>query len=1134
MAGEDIKMVEEDMVVRMVDEDIETGIDLNEQAGRLEGEFRRWAGISPIEALPIFKFAVTGPDTGRPRFGILRQVAQDYIAVDLSLGDVAPAIVLREIIIAFVPAVFQTDIVNDVINRFCGHFLASFVPEIRASFNGARWQTLVQTHSRRYIVYNLGIMSITDLNVMPGSSAEYTAFFRVFLGKMRQHAPLIAPEQAGDVAAVIIFPILNSLWVHSYSPGDAAFAMLLSDYMATHDAFPTPKRLAGDNPDWSPKKCQDAMRRLEYDPLSPTYWPNPAALGLVYCWVLVEAPPATSGQVARQLIFLPFAFMTSSLCIGTPIPTYLNLYMLPPAQLHELGTHLTGLKKKGVILDYHVFRAERFFDVLNWGEILAVPSPAPLLSVVARDLGNGVTTPSKTLATFYQSWIAQQVLPWFGFRKYVPRAVTHWDPARNFASFLGIIGDAALLTSTTLLNDLSIVLPLLEQYRNVEYVLRLIDQAVALLRHLFDRSGSENLGPEGFGKLSFTWEYFPAREWLLGHFKANQGDLGNQAGILSQLALAGRILSFFAPHTIPRESGVIQYLQDRQQDLIAIIKADLARLPLDGAGRQTYFKKIHDQLVSDHLLLPKVSMCPLYPPEAEEFYFLARPGVEWNQFLLDFNAKIGPSTLACFVLQFRDQSGGVVYGGILRATRDQFKAINRSLAGAKGVLGPGASILIGRWVPFWDHTRRNYLETYDPSNHEFPPIGDYLALMRAEHLGKWAPPRSASAPFARQVLGEPFKGGIEKMSRARKATWFLKLTPSIIQGLKNSYLLGKPALHNFVKHSIGGRWSCDLDWPAYGLERYILHVFLSTRQPRYIYTHLVTPATRRVLASSAVSGFQTVLVDYLWPKSAPDDHFLQYLYSRTEKNVLAYSVHRVLSDTRFFNLDRLEWPATGGSWDNIDLQVLALARPPGPSQSHLTEFTYGGDARHAPGSAAWALAEAYFAARTPLPNRPELPPDSRPTFEFDPRAIGFSEKTALVFRGNFDPLPLCQALPFGHYYRTEEVAYEGTERLAGQPGHVIVFDFPATRMSHVNAFLNDILRNPGIAALSVNSYLAEQSLRKVDNLNLTLVNPLRCNPYNARTGTYYHLPKRILREGVWHVLSLKEQMAQLTQAWLRL
>ncbi|OLS13713.1 MAG: hypothetical protein RBG13Loki_2677 [Promethearchaeota archaeon CR_4] len=375
-------------------------------------------------------------------------------------------------------------------------------------------------------------------------------------------------------------------------------------------------------------------------------------------------------------------------------------------------------------------------------------------------------------------------------------------------------------------------------------------------------------------------------------------------------------------------------------------------------------------------------------------------------------------------------------------------------------------------------------------------------------------------------MNEPFEGGVERQIRTQSRV--TRLTSTLVTRLTQSFLEGTPTLHNLVEHAIGGQWTCDLNWPAYGLDRYFLHAYLSTRQPKYIYSHLMTPATRRVLASTALSGFQTVLIEYLWPKNAPDDKFLRYLYSRTDQNVLAYSVHRVLADTRFFNLDQLHLPEGEDVWDSVDLQILALSQPRNATTPHVRTFTYGGDTIHLPGSTGWKLAAEFLAKPS---SYSYLPPDSHSTFEFDSHAVGFTEKIALIFRGTFDALPLCQSLPFGHYFQTEEVSYAGSVKLEGQLGHVVLFDFPAMRVAQVNTFLDNLLRDPAVAAHSVNSYLADQSLRKVQNLNLTRVNPLRCNPWDAKTGTYYHLPKRVLRDGAWHTLALKDQMAQLHHAW---
>ncbi len=1113
---------------KMEDHGTSGSIGLNSLAARLEGVFHKWAQLEPLAPRPRFGLGPTGPDRGSPRFGVALGDEKDAVTIDPHFQSVMTAVLLREIICGYFPPACLVDITLDVINRFCGIFLASIDQGSSYPHDAPRWQALVKAHTRRYVVHYLGSPITLDLDAFPQGLAFFRGF-RVFLGKLRQHAPLIPPGQADDIVAMIHRSTTNLLWEHAYAPEDAEFIALVADYMGTHAAFPTIKRLAGvQRPGWTLERCEAAAHRLGEDPLCPMYLPSPGAFGLVFCWVLLEAPPVVSSYLLRHLTFLPFASLGFSQCVGAPVPTYFSINLLPPAQLDEFVAFLAGLKRQGVLLDFQVFRAERSLDILNWNETLMVPSPAPVVSEihVNYQAGRGQGTAGVPL-----SWTRQQLLPKFGVRQYTPWAVTHLDPVRNYGALPLAVEDAALLSSATLEKDLALVMPLLERYRNVEYVLRLLTLAADLLRHLFDHPEAAGRGPGEFGKLGLAWRYFPARDWLLGHFHASAGDAARQSAALETLSLAARVLQFFAPFTIPPATPATAYIREKQQALSDMIKAELAQIPAGEQERFQFYTSLHDSIVGDRLVVPRIGLSPQFHPSSEDFFFFARSSRPWEELAAGFAAQFSSQVHHLMLVQYHDQIGASVIGGIIRATHAQFRALRRGLVGPKGVLGPGASLLVGRRVPFWDIIRRNFVETYDLTARSYAPIKDYLALVRDELLAGWTRPSSASQPYARKVLAEPYLGPVEQVPRAPPNV--MRLTPNLVADLKASFLSGTSALHNLVGRRLGARETCDLDWPAYGLERYFLHVFLSTRQPRYIFTHLITPATRRVLASSAVSGFQTVILEYLWPKGAPDDGFLRYLYSRTEKNVLAYSVHRVLSDTRFFNLDRVgQGQGEGTAWDNTDLLVLALARPPQAGRPQASEFTYGGDTRHGPGSAAWGMAADYFTGKMSVIKEPrDLPPDSRASFEFDPRTVGFTEKTALIFRGDFDALPLCQALPFGHYYRTEEVAYEGTTRLAGQPGHLILFDFPAMRAAQVDLFLDDLLRNPAVVSHSVASFLVDQKLALVGGVALARVHPLRANPYDFAAGQYIHLPKRQLRDGKWHTIPLRDQVSALNRAW---
>jgi len=336
-------------------------------------------------------------------------------------------------------------------------------------------------------------------------------------------------------------------------------------------------------------------------------------------------------------------------------------------------------------------------------------------------------------------------------------------------------------------------------------------------------------------------------------------------------------------------------------------------------------------------------------------------------------------------------------------------------------------------------------------------------------------------------------------------------------------------LHTFIKQRLKGHTVLELNWPKFGLDRYLLQVFLSARNPQYIFENLITPATRRVLTSTTELGFQTAFIEYLWPKDSPDDRFLRYVQSRTERNVLSNSLHRVKAETRFFNLDRIRWLEASEPIDALDMQIMLLAQPPGLAHQCTIRLPYGGEVEHFPGSSAYREAEDIFSNhRTPT----SFPPTGRALFTFDPRPVGLQEMIAIMARGEFDAVPLCLALPLGQYFETEEIYYSSTEKLVNQIGHIIFFDFPQADLMHLYNFLDDIIRGRTARPLTLYSGLVEQNLTAIEGVNLTSINPLQANPFDSTNQRYYHLPKR-RREagGSWHTFSLSEQLQELQMLW---
>jgi hypothetical protein len=304
---------------------------------------------------------------------------------------------------------------------------------------------------------------------------------------------------------------------------------------------------------------------------------------------------------------------------------------------------------------------------------------------------------------------------------------------------------------------------------------------------------------------------------------------------------------------------------------------------------------------------------------------------------------------------------------------------------------------------------------------------------------------------------------------------------------------------------------------------------LSAKNPRFIFENLLTPSTRRVLTSTTVLGFQTAFIEYVWPTDSPDDRFLRYIASRTERNVLSYSLHKVLSETRFFNLDRVQWVEASGSIGSLDLQLMLLTQPHGLERLCTTKLEYDGEIQFLPGNATFDEAVSAIDSKGTSEASPHT---GHRLFHFDPRAIGFKEKMALVARGDFNAMPLCLGLPIGQYFQTEEIYYSSTEKLADQEGHLLLFDFPQANLVQLNNVFSDMIRDRSARFLTWFYGLEEQNLININNINVARINPLHANPFSATNKRFYHLPKRRLEDGRRVTLSLADQVRELKASWL--
>jgi hypothetical protein len=665
---------------------------------------------------------------------------------------------------------------------------------------------------------------------------------------------------------------------------------------------------------------------------------------------------------------------------------------------------------------------------------------------------------------------------------------------------------------------------LLEQYRSVAYVIHLIDAARAITEMM---GGAPLQKPPPLqrppgdkpGAFAGICAAFPAQEWLLAVLQSPTcgADLG----------VARTTLELFVPYSIPPGDDPFDFLSAMQGRIWDEIGADLTRIPRTPRAQRKYFEHLYDDILQSRIVQPRPLLTTQPLHEVDEYVFLAAHCRPYPDICARAQASLSKGVATWSIFQGTDESGEEAVAGLFRVTLDQYKRIRRKLVGPEGVLGERASIMTACRVTYWDYVQRNYTANFDVVARGPAPLANYLALLREEFFDQWAPrQKSPVMPYLRTVLADPLGELIDRRVAPPKRT--VHLTPGVASRLKAAFFGQDASLSPLDQQRFGGRYAWDLNWPAYGLDRYILLVFLSARNPRFIFDNLLMPATRRVLISTTVLGFQTAFIEYLWPKDSPDDRFLRYVASRTERNVLSYSLHKVLAETRFYNLDRVGWVGAAENISALDLQLMLLAQPPGLARLCTAEFPYRGDPKFRPGAAEF---EAAVAALGPKGGKVLSPQTGRRLFHFDPRALGLKEKSAIVARGEFEAVPLCLTLPAGQYFRTEEIYYSSTERLVDQAGHIFLFDFPRANVAQLNNFLADMIRDRAARHVALYHGLENQNLASASKVWLGAINPLHANPFNATNDRFYHLPKRRLENGKWVTLSLEDQVRELRAYW---
>ena len=1059
------------------------------------------------------------------RFGA--RIAGNRVFLSQAFSDVFEGLVRREVVSLFVPSKFLTDLTYDFINWDCFY---SLPPSPARDTWGAMTLGAAKVYTSEHV------FGLVELNLFHAFGQEaFQVRFREFVSKLVSFDDIVPVQRALDIVMLVCDAFATKFEVLDYTPADITFARFFFDYLLRERKHPGLDRLSAAGGPFTDAELKVLIDRFDSLPFSPSCFYNPSAIGAELCYILLEVPPTISSHVVRQLTFLPYFSIGIAQLLGCPQATFLGQYLMSPRNLAEFRKHLRLLKKNGILLDFHVFRIKMGTEIINFNNNFAVglksKARAPVILESTENYLEGAFTTLPLAKDWKRSWVVQQMLSLFMLRSNSHGSLTNLDHARNFSAFRGILVRTASQFIPLKHSDIVLALPLLEEYRSVLYVCHLLDIAIILAKH----AEYLNLGEEAeinealkgsAGGWREIWEHFIAKDWFL---RARKEFVAQEREGSFSVALGATrdALEIFAPYTNPAGEDSFAFLAKMQEQIWGVVKGDIERIPHGPRKMREYFEELYDNILQANLVQPRASSSIAPKNDVDEFVFIANHCQPYSRVCALLRQFVAPDAAVCQGHQCVDESGAEYVIAVIKTTLDKYRHIRRKLVGSSGVLGSAAGIIAARRVVYWDDVRRNFTQNFDILAGDYAPIAGYLIALRQEVLAQRIPRRkNIIIPFSRTVLADAFSSLIDHQVARPKQV--LKLTPTLAGRLKAAFLGGEDLFQPMEKRQLGVRRVVDLNWPQYGLDRYLLQVFLSAKNPSFIFENLITPATRRVLISTAVLGFQTAFIEYLWPRDSPDDRFLRYVSSRTERNVLSYSLHKVKSETRFFNLDRIHWIDPSANIDTLDLQVMLLAQAPGLQRLCTRELPYEGDVTYLPGSSVFQDTMDACNAKA-VPN--SLAPNGRPLFNFDPRAAGLEEKMAVVTRGDFDAMPLCLALPAGQYFRTEEIYYSTSEKLVDQEGHVILFDFPRANITHLNNFLDGIIRGRGAQSLNPFSGLEEQNLTLVGGVRLSSINPLQANPFDEKNQRYFHLPKRRLEDGSWHTLSLAEQVQELRACW---
>ncbi|HMF31041.1 MAG TPA: hypothetical protein VKK79_06490, partial [Candidatus Lokiarchaeia archaeon] len=424
-----------------------SGDAISEFANAILAEYEELFSRNPLRALPEFVVEDAG-ESGLPsldspflhrvytdssfsplpsRFGVRRE--RERIFLDKAFESVFEGLLRREVLALFVPAKFLTELVFDLLNFYCALPLEEPTRTL--------WENLTLGATKEYKTEHA--FSPVKVNTHFNFTPEIGRLFERMLEKFIALDSIIREEAAGDAAIFLAWSIGTHPNNLNYSPTDAVFAKLVFECFADEHRHPGVPQLEAQGSNFSREEIRALAERFDSLPFSPSSFYNPSAFGAEFCHILFEVPPTVSPYAVRQLVYCPFFCLSLSQLLGCPQPTFIGTYFLFEDNLAEFRRHLAQLKKRGALLDFHVFRLRISCDLVNFQKLFALPEKGARAHlpemVIHSDFLEAIQGGSDLGERWKRSWLIQQMLPLYQLRSTIHGALTSLDHGRNLQSF---------------------------------------------------------------------------------------------------------------------------------------------------------------------------------------------------------------------------------------------------------------------------------------------------------------------------------------------------------------------------------------------------------------------------------------------------------------------------------------------------------------------------------------------------------------------------------------------------------------------------------------------------------------------------------------------------------------------------